>query len=1042
MSIAKLSVKRPITILMIVLIVLLLGGVSFSKLAIDLMPNIEIPIVAVITTYDGAGPEEVEKTVTKPFESQMVTISGIDSVISQSSAGSSMIMLQFNYGTNLDEAVNSVRDKLGMIQMMMPDGVGDSTIMKLDMNSMPIMMLTVSGDRHLDDVRKIVDDTIAPRLERGQGIAAVTVSGGNEREVEVKVDPMKLQAYGVTVDTISNLIRSENMNNSGGYVVEGNKDTLVRITGEFQTLSEIGNIRVPVAQGGSVHLNELAEINEVNTETTAYTRLDGKDVIAVAIQKESDGNTVQVDKVVKGIIADLEKELDSDIAIDYAYNEADFVNVAVDSVIESAYLSAVLAVLVILIFLRSVRSTLVIGTAIPLSIIGTFVLLYFDNQTLNMLTLGGLALGIGMTVDNSIVVLENIYRHRSLGKDKNTAAIEGAQEVTSPVIASTLTTVAVFFPIIFVQGLASEIFTPLALTIGFALLASLIVSLTFVPMLSSKILVLDKTGKQAKGIRGKLHGANIAIGTRFDHIDMRYGKLVRWALRHRKTVCLLVLVLMAVSLVLVPVIGMEFIPSTDSGQINISATLPNNTILSESTMTAERMSAIIKQVPEVESIFMSVGGNTMLGSSSNSISMTVLLSASDMRQRSVDEVANDISGRLANIAGIDLTVSGSDMVMSGSDPISIQIKGDKNDTLKELAEQVTDIVAGVEGVAKAENSFSKGNTELNIVVDRDKATFYGISSAQVYSTLNTALQGKKVSTYKGGEDEIDIVIKYPEEFTDSLDKVQQLMIPSQTGGFVPIEEVADIKYTQSQQNISRIDQSRVVTVTASIYGRDLGSISREIQEKLDLLPLPSGYAIETGGTSQEMMDSFADLGLALIMAILLVYMIMAAQFEGLLYPFIIMFSLPPTVIGVIVGLAVCGQTLNILSMIGMIMLAGIVVNNAIVLVDYINTLRREQNMPKFDAIVTAGRTRLRPILMTTLTTVCGMLPQLLSNSEGSELMAPIAATLIFGLSFSTLITLILVPVMYYIFDGVGAKVKGIFSRHEQQLEEGIQLENK
>ena len=417
--------------------------------------------------------------------------------------------------------------------------------------------------------------------------------------------------------------------------------------------------------------------------------------------------------------------------------------------------------------------------------------------------------------------------------------------------------------------------------------------------------------------------------------------------------------------------------------------------------------------------------------------MTVMLTPSDERSRGVDEVSNDISSRLSGIAGTDITVSGADMVMSGSDPISIQIKGNKTETLRDLATEVTEIVKSVDGIATAENSFTEGVMELNVVVDRDKAAFYGVNSASVYSTLNTALQGKSLSSYKGGEDEIDMVITYPDEVTDTLEKVQQLMVPSNTGGFVPIAEVADLGYTRAQQSITRIDQSRVVTVTASIYGRDLGSISRDIQAKLDQVPLPSGYTIEFGGTSQEMMDSFADLGLALIMAILLVYMIMAAQFEGLLYPFVIMFSLPPTVIGVIIGLAVTGQTLNILSMIGMIMLAGIVVNNAIVLVDYINVLRRDHGMEKFEAIVTAGRTRLRPILMTTLTTVCGMLPQLLSSAEGSELMAPLAATIVFGLSFSTLITLILVPVMYYILDSLAARVKRLLFRNSQAEEVSV-----
>ena len=441
-------------------------------------------------------------------------------------------------------------------------------------------------------------------------------------------------------------------------------------------------------------------------------------------------------------------------------------------------------------------------------------------------------------------------------------------------------------------------------------------------------------------------------------------------------------------------------------------------------------------MPEVKDIFLSVGGSggMGMGSSSNSISMTVMLTPSDQRDRSVDDVSNDISSRLSGIAGAEITVSGADMIMSGSDPISIQIKGNKTETLRELATEVTTLVESVDGIVKAENSFTEGVMELNVVVDRDKAAFYGVNSASVYNTLNTALQGKSLSSYKGGEDELDMVITYPDSVTDTLEKVQQLMVPSTTGGFVPISEVADLGYTRAQQSITRIDQSRVVTVSASIYGRDLGSISRDIQAKLAQVPLPSGYTIEFGGTSQEMMDSFADLGLALIMAILLVYMIMAAQFEGLLYPFVIMFSLPPTIIGVIIGLAVTGQSLNILSMIGMIMLSGIVVNNAIVLVDYINVLRREYGMEKFEAIVTAGRTRLRPILMTTLTTVCGMLPQLLSTAEGSELMAPLAATVVFGLSFSTLITLVLVPVMYYLLDSLAVRAKRLIFRQSDTEE--------
>lgn len=1037
MSIAKFSVKKPVTILMVVLVVLLLGSVSFSKLAVDLMPNIEMPIVAVMTSYEGAGPEEVEKTVTKMYESQLATIGGIDTISSTSSAGQSMIIMMFDYGTNLDEAVNSCRDKLGFVRDMMPDAVGTSTIVKMDMNSMPVMVLTVSGNRHIDDVRKIVDDELVPRLERSAGIAAVTVMGGNEPEINIVVDPLKLEAYGIGMDTIANVLRSENANNTGGSVVEGTRDTLVRITGEYKMVSEIADTNIPLKTGGSVRLGDLATVSEVNTEISAYSTLDGQPVVSVAIQKESDGNTVQVDKAVKSVLADLEGNLYEDIRIGYAFNQADYINVAISSVVSSAMYSALLAILVLAIFLRNVRSTLVIGMAIPLSVVGAFVLLFFDKQTLNMLTLGGLALGIGMMVDNAIVVLENIYRHRSMGKDKITAAIDGAQEVTGPVIASTLTTVAVFFPIVFVKGLSSEIFTPLALTIGFALLASLAVSLTFVPMVSSKILVLPKADSEYKGVRSWFHKLNNLCSRGFAAVDTGYSHVVRWALKFRKTVSFLVLLAMVGTLGLVPKVGMEFIPAQDAGQLNINVTLPNNTVIGETGAVAARISAIVEQVPEVDTIFASVGSSGgMMGGGGNSASFTVMLVPVNERVRGIDEVSKDIETKLGGIAGAEIEVYGSSMVMGSSDPISVALKGQDKETLAELADSVTAVMEGIEGIDRVESSLSNANEELNIVINRDRAAFYGVNSAQVYQSVSGALQGMKVSTFKSSSGEVDIKIKYPEEITNSLDKVKQLMVPSSTGGYVPIEEVASITYGYGQQSIARENQSRVVTVSASIYGRDLGSISQDLKLALDQMPKPLGYDVEFGGTSQEMVDSFKDLGLALVMAILLVYMVLASQFEGLLYPFIIMFSVPPTFIGVVLGLLSTGQTLNILSLIGVIMLAGIVVNNAIVLVDYINTLRNEYGMEKREAIIEAGRTRLRPILMTTLTTVMGMVPLLVSDAEGSELLAPLAATIIGGLSFSTIITLILVPVMYQMLDSMGSKFKSMINRRERKLEEG------
>ena len=1035
MNIGKFSVKRPVTVAMAALVLILFGIVSFTRMSIDLMPKMELPIMAVMTTYDGAGPEEVEDLITKPIESSIAGISGIDMIQSFSSAGSSVVMMSFDYEINMDTATNAVRDKLEMARMMMPSDVGDSTILKLDMNSMPILMVGVSGDRSLDDVKKIVDDKIIPRLERIDGVAAATAMGGSEQQVQITANPYKLSAYGLNAGSISQIIGGENANHPGGYVTQGDQKVLVRTMGQYQTIEELAGTKVSLPTGGTVRLGDIVDIEIGTSDVESYVTLNGKDVIAVGIQKESDGNTVNVDKEVRKALADLDEELYEDIELTIAYSSADQIINSVNNVETNLFLAVVIAMLVIFIFLGNFRSTIIIGVAIPLSIISTFVMLYFGGHTLNMVTLAALALSVGMVVDNSTVVLENIFRHRSMGKSKYQAAVEGTQEVLSAVTASTLTTIAVYVPFVFVGGITAQIIVPFALTICFALVASLVVSVTVVPMMSSKLLILYEYSEnnKPKGV------------ARFQQwFDRRFEKFVGWyqgilvaALNHKKTALLLVSAALIGSCMLVPFIGAELFPSQDSGQINISIELPSNTVLEETQKVADQVEAIAKKVPELDLILVSAGGNgamSMGGSTTNTASLTLVLKPLKERDRSSKDVAYDLQQQVNGIPGADITVSAADMMsMSSGGAISIDVKGNNNDDLERLANSIEEVLHSVPGTINIENGVDNTDEELDVIIDREKAAYYNVSASSVYQTVALALNGSTVSKYRGGEEEMDIVLQYPEEISTSLENLENLMVPSNTGGQIPLSEVASIEHGFGQKSISRTNQSRVISVTCDIHGRDLNSVNADIQAKLKQIPVPAGCSIETGGDVESMMEVFADLFLAIGMALILVYMVMACQFESLMLPLLIMASIPVMLIGVFPGLLLTGQRISMMSLLGIVMLEGIVVNNAIVLVDYVQQLRAK-GLCKRESVIEAGKTRIRPILVTTLTTVLAMIPQLLSGAEGAEIFRPMAATVIFGLICSTIISLLLVPILYEIMESWPKKIRRKIMKNNPQEE--------
>ncbi len=1025
MKLHELSIKRPVTILMCVFIVLLLGFVSLSKIPIDLMPNIEFPIAIVSTSYSGVGPQEVESIVTNTIENAIASVGNVKSIQSQSSEGNSLVIVEFNSGTDMDFAALEMREKIDMVKNFFPDEVSAPIVMKMDPSMMPILNLSVTNGLDDAELKNFVEDKIQPRLERLDGVASISVSGGNTREIKVNVDPDKLSGYGLSTSQIIQSLQTENLNQPGGTVEYGDKKLLVRSTGEFKSLNDIKNVPIILPTGNTIYIRDVAEVEDGIKTISSYTRTDRKDSIGISVSKQSDANTVQVINSIKEEVTKLQNEY-SNIKISIVFDQGEFIEQAINGLANNLIIGGLLAVLVLFIFLKNGRTTLIIGTAIPVSVIAAFTMIYFAGIKLNMISLGGLTLGVGMLVDNGIVVLENIYRYRTEGHSRIEAAMLGTQEVSGAVIASTLTTIVVFLPIVFTEGITAEIFKELAFTVVFSLLASLIVAFTLIPMLSSKYLKVSKAHEKSerRGLSRVLDKWDDVLQA----IDNLYNKVLAWVLKHRKTTVFGAIFILIISLMLIPFVGMEFMPASDQGQFTVDINLAEGSLLENTNEVTMEVETIISNIEEVEKVFTTVGGGGFMGqgSNGNTASITVTLKALEERERSTSEVVDGLRNEVTSIPGAEIRVSEVDSMMGGgmggSNPVSIQISGPDLDILAQISKEIEAIVKEVEGTRQVESSIAEARPEARIYVKRDKAAAYGMGTIQVASTIRTAVEGQTATRYKVNGEEIDIRVQLPESERKTYEQLKNIKLLTPTGAEVPLSDIADVQTEQGPITITREGQERYVNVTSAIFGRDVGSISRDIQQKLKDLPLPSGYYIEMGGAQEDMMESFASLGLALLLAVLLVYMVMAAQFESLLHPFVIMFALPLAYSGSALGLVITGRALSVPSFLGVIMLAGIVVNNAIVLVDYINTLRK-RGMERGEAILKAGPTRLRPILMTTLTTMLALIPMALGIGEGSEMMAPMATVVIGGLLSSTLLTLVVVPVVYTIFDDIAAKAK-------------------
>ncbi|MDW7651307.1 MAG: efflux RND transporter permease subunit [Bacillota bacterium] len=1020
MSLPSLAIKRPIAVLMGVCIVLVLGAFSFINLPVDLLPEMNFPMMAVFTSYDGAAPEEVENMVTRPLEQALATVPAVENLSSTSSQGSSVIMLEFSWGTDMDFRSLDVREKIDQVKGFLPDDAGSPTVFQFDPAMMPILSMAVTGDQDAEELKRIAEDIVKPRLERIEGVASVDVIGGLEREIQVVADPSLLASYGLTLDQLSQVLRAENLNVSAGNIVEGGNDLQVRALGQFSQLSELEGLVLYSNQAGTVYLRDVAEVRDVFKEQRQLMRLDGIPGIGVVIYKQSDANTVRVAGEVNRALRDLGPGMPDGSSVGVLFNQADFINDSIANVLRIGLIGAVLAVFILYLFLRNLHSTLVIGLAIPVSIISTFVLMYFNGLTLNLITLGGLALGIGMMVDNAIVILENIFRMRQEGMEAKEAAASGSMEVADAVIAATLTTVVVFLPVVFVEGIASQIFSSMAWTISFALFASLVVALTIIPVLSSRLL------------RVSVDNGNGKLTERFNvffrKVDAVYGRILHWALSHRKLVVFIMILSFAGSVALVPMVGTEFIPGMDDGWLTVNVRLPDGARLAETEAVTARLEELLSEIDEVDYVFATVGTSQGMGNlgsaASNRAGIDVRLTPLNTRSLDNDQVADKIRQEVKILAGAEIEVRASqNMSMGGSgEAIDILVKGDSLRVLRELTEEIKEVVENVVGTREVTTSFDRGWPELQVTVDREKAAAYGVQSIQVANMLRTALSGQVVTRYRTEGHEIDVRLRIPEELRSRIRGLQALEITNSSGVRLPLGELASFDRELGPDRITRDDQVRSARVTAQLAGRALGPAVADIEKGLAGLNPPPGYSVEFSGEQQQMTDSFGSLAQALVLAILLVYMIMAAQFESLLHPFIIMFALPQTFVGVVLSLVITGRTLNVPAFIGVIMLAGIVVNNAIVLVDYINKLR-SRGYDCREAIYKAGPVRLRPILMTTLTTVLGMFPMALGVGSGAETQAPLATVVIGGLLVSTLLTLVVVPVIYSIMNDLGDRIQ-------------------
>ncbi|MEO9886313.1 MAG: efflux RND transporter permease subunit [Balneola sp.] len=1089
MKLIDFSVKRKVTISMFTVAILLFGIVSLSRLSVNLLPDLSYPTLTIRTEFEGAAPIEVENLISKPIEEAVGVVKGVKLVRSISRAGQSDVVLEFAWGTNMDIANLDVIAKLDAIQL--PLQAKKPVTLRFDPTLDPIIRYALyyddaknSNDKQQDDrkvdlasyldqqeedlddpaaiarlkqLRIMSDEILKKSLESSEGVASVKISGGLEEQIQVNIDQERLAYLNIPIETITSTLSAENINLSGGRLEEGTQQYLVRTLNEFKNIDQIRNTVLTVLNGNTVFLKDVADVRQGYKEREAITRLNAKEAVEVAIYKEGDANTVAVAESVKERIVQIGKNLPSGMKLEKVYDQSIFISSAVNEVKTAGIIGGILAVLVLYFFLRNFWSTVIISISIPVSIIATFNLMYGNDITLNIMSLGGIALGIGMLVDNSIVVLENIARHKDMGKNALQAAKDGASEVGTAVIASTLTTVAVFFPLVFVDGIAGQLFRDQALTVTFSLIASLVVAVTLIPMMSSlsgkkkEIRPLElkepKTsfGKFLRKLRlflfytiptaiTKAIRAIVGFFAKvlkfifspfvwlFDKIyttsEAVYLSLLKTSLNNRLIVIVIAILSFVGSLALVQRIGIELIPQLSQGEFKVEFKLPPGTPIEQTDSALRTVQEATKQAKNVKSTFAVAGtGNRMDANpdqgGENWGELNVLL-ASGASSDTESAVMSSMRQSLQVVPGLQYKFSRPSL-FSFSTPVEVEISGYDLEKLKEVSDKIVQKLNANTRFADVKNSMQIGSPEIQILFDRDRAASLGLQVHEVADRVVSNVRGDVATRYSWRDRKIDVLVRAQEDDRSSIEEIKSLVINPNSERSIPLSAIAEVRIANGPGEIRRASQQRVAVITANLNYGDLGDAAVDVQQVIDETTMPSGIFARIAGQNEEMGESFQSLLFALALAIFLVYLVMASQFESLLHPFIILFTIPLALVGAILALFITGTTISVVVFIGLILLAGIVVNNAIVLIDLINQLR-ERGMDRYEAIIEGGKSRLRPILMTTLTTTLGLLPLAIGFGDGAELRAPMGITVIGGLLVSTLLTLVVIPVMYSIMD--------------------------
>lgn len=1019
MKITEISVKRPAAMWMVVILLVALGVFGYTKMGANLLPSMNNPVITVSTIYSGASADDIKKDIVKPIEDAVSGISGLDSINSTAKEGYGTVTITFKSTANLDTAYLDVQKAVENASSKLPDDADKPTILKMDTNAIPVLAISLNGNVSYDELYN-ESDILKQKLEKLPGVGKIDLMGADKKQLMIKLDKTAMEYYGISVNTVMGKLNSVNLNMPAGEIKQDKLDQAVRVIGQFHSIEDAKNMLVPTSNGGTVRLGEISKITLEAPDATTQIRFNGKKTMAVVVGKQSDANVVEVANSVKKELESIKKTIPSEIKVDIAFDTTTFITSSLKQVQHNLIEGIITTAVVLYLFFRSFRSSLVVLVAIPTSLIATFFMMYKLNFTLNMLSLMGLSLVVGTLVDDSIVVIESIQRHLGLGKKPKVAAIDGRDEVGMAAVAISLCDIVVFAPISLMSGMIGQMFKEFGLTIVVATVFSLLVSFTITPMLSSRILKREHNKEEIKkdGF--------------FSKVLEKYKSTLIWSLKHRGKVLSAVIMCIVLSVALIPmgILKSEFIPTADQGSLTIDLTLTPGSTLKQTDEKVAQVEKYLKDMKEVKSYFTMVGSNSQGSSDKATGEIMVNLVPKSERKKSQSELAAQIRDFSKKMTGVDFTVTESQAGGGTSKPVSISIKGDNQETLEALSNEVEKVVRTIPGVIDVSNSSNIKSSELRVNIDSLAAAQYSIATSDIGSSVRTALAGTTTGVYRANNEENDITLKFMDGQIKNAEDIKAIKITNSSGEQIPLSQVASVVKADSQPSLSREDKQDVVTIGANLQGRVLGEVTNDIKAKLKALSLPTGYSISYGGTQKNMAESFSSLGLALGASLCLVYIILVVLYESFLTPAIRMVSLPCAIIGAFGLLALTGQTLNLMSMIGLIMLEGLSSKNGTLLIDYTNTLMKK-GMNLKDALIESGVTRLRPIIMTSSTMIVSMLPVALSMGEGSEMKQSMAIVIIGGMVASTILSPIVIPIVYTFMDDL---TRAVFKKKRNSKE--------